>query len=76
MKSSTHYFHMKAKILPDFQICISVPLMHIGSLMFLWKYILKYRHLVTFVRNIQERKILELLSSHKLCLTLLTWRYI
>ena len=32
--------------------------MHIGSLMFLWKYILKYRHLVTFVRNIQERKIL------------------
>ena len=25
MKSSTHYFHMKTKILPDFQICISVP---------------------------------------------------
>ena len=27
MKSSTYYFHMKAKILADFQICISVPLM-------------------------------------------------
>ena len=26
MKSSTYYFHMKAKILADFQICISVPL--------------------------------------------------
>ena len=26
MKSSTHYFYMKAKILADFQICISVPL--------------------------------------------------
>ena len=25
-KSSTHYFHVKTKILPDFQICISVPL--------------------------------------------------
>ena len=26
MKSSTHYFHVKTKILADFQICISVPL--------------------------------------------------
>ena len=26
VKSSTHYFHMKAKILADFKICISVPL--------------------------------------------------
>ena len=26
MKSSTYYFHIKAKTLPDFQICISVPL--------------------------------------------------
>ena len=26
MKSSTYYFHMKTKILPNFQICISVPL--------------------------------------------------
>ena len=26
MKSSTYYFHMKTKILADFQICISVPL--------------------------------------------------
>ena len=26
MKSSTHYFHLKTKILADFQICISVPL--------------------------------------------------
>ena len=25
-KSSTYYFHMKTKILPDFQIYISVPL--------------------------------------------------
>ena len=25
-KSSAHYFHMKTKILPDFRICISVPL--------------------------------------------------
>ena len=24
--SSTYYFHMKAKMLADFQICISVPL--------------------------------------------------
>ena len=26
VKSSTYYFHMKTKILTDFQICISVPL--------------------------------------------------
>ena len=26
MKSSTRYFHMKRKILADFQTCISVPL--------------------------------------------------
>ena len=26
MKPSTYYFHMKMKILADFQICISVPL--------------------------------------------------
>ena len=26
MKSSTYYFHMKTKILANFQICISVPL--------------------------------------------------
>ena len=26
MKSSTYYFHVKANILADFQICISVPL--------------------------------------------------
>ena len=26
VKSSTYYFHMKMKILADFQICISVPL--------------------------------------------------
>ena len=26
MKSSTYYFHLKTKILGDFQICISVPL--------------------------------------------------
>ena len=26
VKSSTYYFHMKKKILADFQICISVPL--------------------------------------------------
>ena len=26
MKSSTYYFHIKTKILADFQICISVPL--------------------------------------------------
>ena len=28
VKSSTYYFHMKTKILKDFQICISVPLIH------------------------------------------------
>ena len=27
VKSSTYYFHMKTKILADFKICISVPLM-------------------------------------------------
>ena len=27
VKSSTYYFHMKMKILADFKICISVPLM-------------------------------------------------
>ena len=26
LKSSTYYFHMKIKILADFQICISAPL--------------------------------------------------
>ena len=31
MKSSTFYFHMKTKILADFQICISVPLRHFRS---------------------------------------------
>ena len=29
VKSSTNYFHMKTKILEDFQICICVPLIHI-----------------------------------------------
>ena len=28
MKSLTYYFHMKMKILADFQICMSVPLMN------------------------------------------------
>ena len=28
MKSSTYYFHMKTKILTDFEICITVPLKH------------------------------------------------
>ena len=28
VKFSTYYFHMKTKILADFQICISVPLSH------------------------------------------------
>ena len=28
IKILTHYFHMKAKILADFQICMSVPLKH------------------------------------------------
>ena len=32
MKSSTYYFDMKTKILPDFQICISVPLNIIHSM--------------------------------------------
>ena len=31
MKSSTYYFHKKTKILADFQICISVPLILIHS---------------------------------------------
>ena len=26
VKSSTYYFHMKTKLLADFEICISVPL--------------------------------------------------
>ena len=36
VKSSTYYFHMKTKILADFQICISVPLTE------LWKVRLVY----------------------------------
>ena len=31
MKSSTYCFHVKTKILADFQICISVPLKRIMS---------------------------------------------
>ena len=31
MKSSTYYFHRKTKILADFQICISVPLIGSGT---------------------------------------------
>ena len=32
-KSSTYYFHMKTKLLTDFQICISVPLIsHVDDL--------------------------------------------
>ena len=31
VKSSTYYFHMKTKILADFQACISVPLKHVAS---------------------------------------------
>ena len=30
LKSSTYYFHVKKKILADFQICISVPLNNIS----------------------------------------------
>ena len=31
MKSSTYYFHRKTKILADFQICISVPVIGSGT---------------------------------------------
>ena len=31
MKSSTYYFHIKIKILADFQICISVTLTHLSK---------------------------------------------
>ena len=31
VKSSTYYFHMKTKILADFQICITVPLIQFLS---------------------------------------------
>ena len=48
VKFST-YFHMKTKILADFQICISLPLMFIG-------YFLRQRH-------IQDGKIFEGLSK-------------
>ena len=34
VKSSTYHFHMKTKILADFQICISIPLMVIPALSF------------------------------------------
>ena len=27
-----YYFHMKTKVLPDFQICVSVPLMSNGKM--------------------------------------------
>ena len=33
MKSSTYYFHLKTKILTDFQICISVPLKPLNNFM-------------------------------------------
>ena len=37
MKSSTNYFHMKTKILQDFQIYISVPLMwNLPPIIFIW----------------------------------------
>ena len=32
MKSSAYHFHMKIKILTDFQICISVPLIDLSQL--------------------------------------------
>ena len=31
MKSSTYYFHIETKILADFQICISAPLIADGK---------------------------------------------
>ena len=31
VKSSTYYFHMKTKILADFQICINFPLRYISN---------------------------------------------
>ena len=34
MKSSTHYFHLKTKALADFQICISIPLSWMETLIF------------------------------------------
>ena len=40
--SSTHYFHMKAKILADFQICISVPLNTSVEYFFNWSAGLKF----------------------------------
>ena len=33
MKPATSYFHIKTKLSPDFQICISVPLNNIGALL-------------------------------------------
>ena len=39
LKSSAYYFHMKTKILADFQICVSVPLIF-PEIALQWKVIL------------------------------------
>ena len=38
VKSSTRYFNMKTKILADFQICISLPLMNTQNHSYIWIY--------------------------------------
>ena len=47
-KFSTYYFHMKTKIIPDFQICISVPL----NKSFIW--ISNFVHLIFWKKNLMR----------------------
>ena len=63
VKSSTHCFHMKTKILADFQICISVPLILNCVLSFLFVYV-RFRR----IRIKVSLKII--LLNVKTCLTL------
>ena len=57
MKSSTYYFHIKTKILADFQICISVPLSF-----YFWELPLKPSK---FFQLILARK--SIVYSHRRC---------
>ena len=71
MKSSAYYFHMKTKILADFQICINVPLV-----IALNKYKNASREVLSLKNFIYEEKcgrftqnerVLKKISKNKIC---------
>ena len=73
MKSSTYYFHVKTKILADFQICISAPLNTSKNIMTLFTNPAQLRLTIKTKQHqnkLTNRKKLQLVKKN-LCQTIL-----